>query len=80
MEFIKLFREIIKIHSEIKVYEEYTENDPEFVLSEQAYNDYLSKYLDIVMPVTPDPDEPQPDTRSQRAAGTLRHRANSPTI
>lgn len=62
LEFIKLFREIIKIHSEIKVYEEYTENDPEFVLSEQAYNDYLSKYLDIVMPVTPDPDEPQPDT------------------
>lgn len=57
-----MFREIIKIHSEIKVYEEYTENDLEFVLSEQAYNDYLSKYLDIVMPVTPDPDEPQPDT------------------
>lgn len=56
-EFIKLFREIIKAHSEIKIYEEYKEDDPEFVLSEQAYNDYLSKYLDIVMPVQPASDD-----------------------
>lgn len=61
LEFIKLFREIIKAHSEIKVYEEYNENDPEFVLSEQDYNDYLSKYLDIVMPVKPSSGD-NPDT------------------
>ncbi len=65
LEFIKLFREIIKTHAEIKVYEEYTENDSEFILSEQEYNDYLSKYLDIVMPVKTSADNTQtnePDT------------------
>lgn len=75
-----MFREIIKIHSEIKVYEEYTENDPEFVLSEQAYNDYLSKYLDIVMPVTPDPDEPQPDTPESASRRYLTAPSKLPTI
>lgn len=55
IQFIKLFREIIKQHTEIKVYEEYTEDDPEFVITEQEYNDYLSKYLDLVIP-SPDPN------------------------
>lgn len=59
LEFIKLFREIIKAHTEIKVYEEYTEDDPEFILTEQEFNDYLSKYLDIVMPVKPAANNPQ---------------------
>lgn len=61
IQFIKLFREIIKQHTEIKVYEEYTEDDPEFVILEQEYNDYLSKYLDLVPEPNPhssDPNKP----------------------
>lgn len=66
IQFIKLFREIIKQHTEIKVYEEYTEDDPEFVITEQEYNDYLSKYLDLVIPSPVpnpkpgDPNDPNP--------------------
>lgn len=64
IQFIKLFREIIKQHTEIKVYEEYTEDDPEFVITEQEYNDYRSKYLDLVIPspvLNPNPPEPPSD-------------------
>lgn len=60
--FIKSFREIIKLHSEIKIYDEYEEDDADFIMKEQEFNDYLSKYLDIVVPVTPKPESPTPPT------------------
>lgn len=66
-EFILAFREIIKKQAEIRIYEEYEEDDKEFVLSAQEFADFRSKYLDIVVgptlpPPSPiDPQIPAPD-------------------
>jgi type I restriction enzyme R subunit len=49
IEFVKAFREIVKLHAEIQIYEDYSADDPEFVLTEQEFNDFRSKYLDIVI-------------------------------
>ena len=46
-DFILAFRELIKKHAEIQIYEDYSEDDPELGISEQQYNDFRSKYLDI---------------------------------
>jgi len=45
--FILSFRDIIKKHAEIQIYEDYTEDDSDFPMSEQQYMDFRSKYLDI---------------------------------
>lgn len=61
-EFILAFREIIKKQAEIRIYEEYEEDDKEFVLSAQEFADFRSKYLDIVVGPTlppPSPIDPQ---------------------
>lgn len=61
-EFILSFREIIKKQAEIRIYEEYEEDDKEFVLSAQEFADFRSKYLDIVVGPTlppPSPIDPQ---------------------
>lgn len=44
--FLLAFREIIKKRAEIQIYEDFSNDDPGLVLSEQDYNDYRSKYLD----------------------------------
>lgn len=46
-DFILAFRELIKKHAEIQIYEDYSEDDPDLGISEQQYNDFRSKYLDI---------------------------------
>ena len=46
-DFILAFRELIKKHAEIQIYEDYSVDDPELGISEQLYNDFRSKYLDI---------------------------------
>lgn len=48
-DFILAFRDIIrgKIHTQL--YDEYNADDPYFVMSEQEYLDYRSKYLDIAI-------------------------------
>ena len=46
-DFILAFRELIKKHAEIQIYEDYSEEDPDLGISEQQYNDFRSKYLDI---------------------------------
>ena len=43
--FILAFREIIRGKIEAQVYEEYEADDPYFIMSEQEYQDYKSKYL-----------------------------------
>lgn len=61
-EFILAFREIIKKQAEIRIYEEYEEDDKDFVLSAQEFADFRSKYLDIVVGPTlppPSPIDPQ---------------------
>lgn len=45
--FILAFRDIIKKHAEIQIYEDYTEDDADFPMTEQQYMDFRSKYLDI---------------------------------
>ncbi len=44
-EFVKIFRELLRIHTRLTVFTEFTFDD--LHISEQAFNDYLSKYLDI---------------------------------
>lgn len=48
-EFVLAFREIIRGKIEAQIYEEYEENDPYFILSDQEYMDFRSKYLDIAI-------------------------------
>ena len=56
--FVLAFRDIIRKHAEIQIYEDYSENTEDLGLTEQQFNDYKSKYLDITVglinpPVTP---------------------------
>ena len=48
-EFVLAFREIIRGKIEVQIYEEYEEDDPYFLMSEQEYMDFRSKYLDIAI-------------------------------
>lgn len=48
-EFVLAFREIIRDTIEVQIYEEYEEDDPYFLMSEQEYMDFRSKYLDIAI-------------------------------
>lgn len=57
-DFILAFRDIIKKHAEIQIYEEYDENASNLGITEQQYMDFRSKYLDIYEGVT------QPDGHS----------------
>ena len=47
--FLLAFREIIKERAEIQIYEDFDADDPGLILSEQDYNDYRSKYLDMTV-------------------------------
>lgn len=47
--FLLAFREIIKKRAEIQIYEDFEADDPGLVLSEQDFNDYRSKYLDMTV-------------------------------
>lgn len=56
--FVLAFRDIIRKHVEIQIYEDYSEDADDLGLTEQQFNDYKSKYLDITVgfinpPVTP---------------------------
>jgi len=54
-DFILAFREIIRSKTEIRIYEDYDSDDPYFVMSEQEYLDFRSKYLDITIGVIEKP-------------------------
>ncbi len=47
--FLLAFREIIKKRAEIQIYEDFDQDDSSLILSEQAYSDYRSKYLDMTV-------------------------------
>ncbi len=56
--FVLALRDIIRKHAEIQIYEDYSEDADDLGLTEQQFNDYKSKYLDITVgfinpPVTP---------------------------
>lgn len=46
-DFVLAFREIIKKRAEMQIYEDFEPDDKEFILSEQEFMDFRSKYLDI---------------------------------
>lgn len=56
--FVLAFRDIIKAKTEIQIYEDYSQDDSFFKMSEQEYMDFRSKYLDITIGVISKPDEP----------------------
>ncbi|MBR5384299.1 MAG: type I restriction endonuclease subunit R [Bacteroidales bacterium] len=47
--FLLAFRDIIKKRAEIQIYEDFDADDPGLILTEQEYNDYRSKYLDMTV-------------------------------
>ena len=60
-DFVIAFRDIIRKHAEIQIYEEYSEDDPTIGITAQQYADFTSKYLDIRDTfVEPTPPTPQP--------------------
>jgi len=57
-DFVLAFREIIRKRAEIQIYEDFDASDEDFVMSEQEYMDFRSKYLDMVIPITSPPTDP----------------------
>lgn len=49
--FVLAFRDIIRGKIEIQIYEDYDAEDPYFIMDEQEYMDFRSKYLDITIGV-----------------------------
>ena len=58
--YLLAFRDIIKKRAEIQIYEDFDADDPGLILTEQEYNDYRSKYLDMTVGFIKEeePDEP----------------------
>lgn len=70
--FVLAFRDIIRKHAEIQIYEDYSEDAEDLGMTEQQFNDYKSKYLDITVgfiepPVSPSvvAEDPVPYGNSQ---------------
>ena len=71
-DFVLAFRDIIRKHAEIQIYEDYSDEADDLGMTEQQFNDYKSKYLDITVgfiepPVTPSvaAEDPAPYGNSQ---------------
>ena len=58
--FVLAFRDIIRKHAEIQIYEDYSEDAEDLGMTEQQFNDYKSKYLDITVGFI----DPPPATQS----------------
>lgn len=66
-EFVLAFREIIRGKIEAQIYEEYEADDPYFIMSEQEYMDFRSKYLDIAIGHTGDKQRALPTLHKPRS-------------
>ncbi|MBE6232786.1 MAG: type I restriction endonuclease subunit R [Bacteroidales bacterium] len=55
-DFVLAFRDIIKKRIEIQIYEDYSPDDAYFLMSDQEFQDFKSKYLDITIGVIDKPD------------------------
>ncbi|MBQ9254830.1 MAG: type I restriction endonuclease subunit R [Bacteroidales bacterium] len=66
-DFVLDFRDIIKKHAEIQVYEDYNPEDTDFYMTEQEFADFKSKYLDITVGVI---DAPKDDITSSSEIST----------
>ena len=67
--FILAFRDIIRKHSEIQVYEEWNADDSSLVMTEQEYNDYRSKYLDMTMGFIQDDEDDKNEDKGKEDEG-----------
>lgn len=56
--FVLAFRDIIRKHAEIQIYEDYNEDAEDLGMTEQQFNDYKSKYLDITVGFIDTPASP----------------------
>lgn len=59
-DFVLAFRDIIRKHAEIQIYDDYDEDADDLGITEQQYMDFRSKYLDIHDSVKPVPPTPTP--------------------
>ena len=57
-DFVLAFRDIIRKHAEIQIYEDYNEDAEDLGMTEQQFNDYKSKYLDITVGFIDTPANP----------------------
>ena len=55
-DFVLAFRDIIKQRIEIQIYEDYSPDDAYFLMSDQKFQDFKSKYLDITIGVIDKPE------------------------
>lgn len=61
-DFVLAFRDIIRKHAEIQVYQDYNEDDEDLGMTEQQFQDFKSKYLDIYDSIVPfEPAKPSTD-------------------
>ena len=56
--FVLAFRDIIRKHAEVQIYEDYSEDAEDLGMTEQQFNDYKSKYLDITVGFIDPPTTP----------------------
>lgn len=81
-QFILAFRDVIKKHAEIQIYDEFEEDATDLGMSEQQFMDFRSKYLDIYDAVdggrklsgkdsTPDEDAEPTETSTDSAIGDI---------
>lgn len=69
--FILAFRDIIRKHSEIQVYEEWNADDSSLIMTEQEYNDYRSKYLDMTMGFIQDDEDDNNEDKGKEDEGMV---------
>lgn len=48
-DFVLAFREVIKKHAEIQIYEDFEPDAPDLYMTEQEFQDFKSKYLDLTV-------------------------------
>ena len=81
-QFILAFRDVIKKHAEIQIYDEFEEDATDLGMSEQQFMDFRSKYLDIYDAVdggrkpsgkdsTPDEDAEPTETSTDSVIGNI---------
>lgn len=70
-DFVLAFREIIRKRAEIQIYEDFDEDDEDFVMTAQEFMDFRSKYLDIAVGnvsedenIASEPEIPYGDSKS----------------
>lgn len=73
--FILDFRAIVRKRSEIQIYEDYDADDADWLMTDQEFNDFRSKYLDMTMGViTGDPGpegDPPPGVKEDPPQGEI---------